>query len=691
MPLEVHTMTCPSRKEIAICLEGQLTAWRMEQIFRHVEGCARCQLVIEATDTSRDRSALLGCTDLPSIRDHATRNVDTACQKMIRNAAKLATGMCSERVESKRNVSPRDVPRTIRDYQLENIVGVGGMGTVYCAWHARLKRHVALKILSTTHSHSKHAVRHFLNEMAAVGRLNHPHIIRALDAGICDGVHYLAMDLVDGLDVGEVLQRLGRLAVADAAKITAEIAVALEYAHSCGLVHRDIKPSNIMLASAGKALLLDLGLALLTESIGCGQGPPHVLGSLHYLAPEQAIDSRNVDAQADVYGLGCTLYHLLAGHPPFVADPEFSDRELLAAHADCQPPSLTATRCDIPPEIVLLVDRMLHKSPINRPSAQQVSSTLAPFADEANLPLVVRRACQITTAGQPAYCYSRPVQHWPKATNRAAWRLKVLVGLLGLLAGIHLTSWSVWQRSPHFPKSVVSRKAPRIGQQTKQGLATLLTTEATAPQSCLISSTIVALNESENKIYTIQDKPGSQLHIEITSASDEDKSTVTYQAWDYLELMRKYPELYDKVAWTWACKTNPTEPLKGDGWQVISRATLRSINGGKSRFVDGWTSDGHLQAAQSHRGNIVLRHTGETGKPDVTFARSINDLQQQFPEAAASLEVLEDTLLPVADRTSECHRSDPLIVTEAKRPSRRRLRRRSAAFGGLHPAKLFGF
>ncbi len=283
------TMTCPTRDEIASCLIGRLAPWQTEQIFQHVESCSRCQLAVEALDESLDEIAVLGCGDLELIREHATRNLDSACERMMRRAANLATGSLPARVESEWELTSCDpaVPENIRDYQLQHIVGVGGMGTVYRAWHVPLRRNVALKLLSAAHAHSEHGVGHFLREMAAVGRLNHPHIIRALDAGVCDGVHYLAMDLIDGLDVGEVLRRLGKLTVADSAAIASAIANALEYAHGCGLVHRDVKPSNIMLATDGKALLTDLGLALLTESYARDQGQARILGSLHYLAPNK--------------------------------------------------------------------------------------------------------------------------------------------------------------------------------------------------------------------------------------------------------------------------------------------------------------------------------------------------------------------------------------------------------------------
>ena len=583
--VEVCTMTCPTRDELASCLIGQMAAWQTEHIFRHMEDCAQCRLALEAIEKSLDQNALLGCSDLQSIREHATQSMDSACEKLIRRAAQLATRWRPTSAESESNNSSQRHSRNIRDYQLQSIVGTGGMGTVYSAWHVRLKRHVALKVLSAAHSRSEHAVRHFLCEMAAVGRLNHPHIIRALDAGICDGVHYLAMDLVDGLDVGEVLRRLGKLDVANAAKIAAEIADALAYAHSCGLVHRDVKPSNIMLATAGKALLLDLGLALLTESNGRDLDHPHVLGSLHYLAPEQATDCQNVNAQADVYGLGCTLYHLLAGQPPFAANPEFSDRELLAAHAKCQPPALTDKRRDLPAELVSLVQGMLDKSPRNRPGTQQISRELAPLAADADLPTVVRRARHITTNRRPAYGDSRPIKHQPTATNGAGRRLQVLVSLLCLLAGIRWATWTVPQRSLQVPTAVVHSRTPRVAADSMAGLTNLLRTGTHSPPSCLTSSTIVALNESENKIYTIQDAPGSQLRIEITSATGEDKTTVTCEAWDYLDLKRKYPEQYDKLAWTWLWKTNPSGALEEDGWQVISCATVRSIDGGKFRFA----------------------------------------------------------------------------------------------------------
>lgn len=639
-------MACPTQNEIANCLAGQLPRWQIESIFQHAENCLRCQINIDLIENSADHSALFVGRHLEWIRDETNRQIDSECERMMRRAAQLVDTSRPATADSECDGSTPRVPQRIRDYELRQIVGEGGMGTVYHAWHIRLKRHVALKVLSTSRSHSERAVHHFVREMEAVGRLNHPHIIRALDAGIDDGIHYLAMELVDGLDVGEIVRSLGELSLADAAAITVEIADALDYAHSRGLVHRDVKPSNIMLSAAGEALLMDLGLALLTDPHGRRQGRSDVLGSLHYLAPEQATDSGKVDARADVYGLGCTLYHIMMGQPPFAAEPEFTAAELLGFHAKCEPPKLSARRPDVPEEFGALVQRMLHKSPKHRPSMQQVSRQLAPFAVAADLAAVVRRARQNPTDGGPAYSFSRQIVHQPPATGWARSRLAVLVSLLCLSVGIRLATWA-WQRQPPpSPTTVVQQATFPIAKDAMKELAEQLKSETSGPRSRLASNTIVAEDVSEGKTYRIQDRPGARLRIEISSPTEDGTSNVTYQVWDNLELKLKYPELYDKLAWIWSRRADPAARLQKDGWKITSRVTVRSIDGGKFRFLDAWTPKANLHAARNHRGNLAVQHGTESQHQFGTiFAKSVDELRQQFPEAAESLGVLESTLI----------------------------------------------
>src|SRR5262249_25577460 len=183
-----------------------------------------------------------------------------------------------------------------------------------------LRRPVALKVLTPECTRQPALVARFFQEMRAVGQLDHPNLVRATDAGAVDGVCFLAMDLLDGLDLGKVSSLLGPLKVADACEAVRQGALGLACLHGTGLVHRDVKPSNLFLTAVGTVKVLDFGLVRLQEvtaADGRLTGSGFVLGTADYLAPEQALDPRTSDRRADLYALGCTLYHLLTGRAPF--------------------------------------------------------------------------------------------------------------------------------------------------------------------------------------------------------------------------------------------------------------------------------------------------------------------------------------------------------------------------------------
>ena len=178
------------------------------------------------------------------------------------------------------------------DYELLKKLGQGGMGTVYQAQHVRLKRVVALKVLPANRLGNPAAITRFEREVEAVGRLDHPHIVRALDAREVDGIRFLVMEHVDGLDLAEVVARCGPLSVADACEAARQAALGLECSEEHGLVHRDIKPSNLMLSAEGHIKILDLGLAQFQEVAALESGVTgigQVMGTPDYMSPEQAL------------------------------------------------------------------------------------------------------------------------------------------------------------------------------------------------------------------------------------------------------------------------------------------------------------------------------------------------------------------------------------------------------------------
>jgi hypothetical protein len=234
-------------------------------------------------------------------------------------ALDVELGLESETIDHPYAPSPV-TPTRLGPYALEAWLGRGGFGTVYRATHTLLGRQVALKVLHEEFAGQPHYRTRFLREMKAVGRLDHPHIVRATDADCHEGMLYLAMELLDGIDLERLTrERAAPLPLPDACEIVRQAAAGLQHAHQHGLVHRDIKPGNLMLTRSGTVKLLDLGLALSPEKTSDGD-PVTVtgqfMGTPTYAAPEQHRDAHAADARSDIYALGATLIHLLTGAIP---------------------------------------------------------------------------------------------------------------------------------------------------------------------------------------------------------------------------------------------------------------------------------------------------------------------------------------------------------------------------------------
>jgi serine/threonine protein kinase len=274
-------------------------------------------------------------------------------------------------------------------YELLELLGQGGMGTVYKAVHGLLKRVVALKVLSQEHVTDANAVARFRREMEAVGRLQHPHIVQASDANEVGGTHFLVMEYVEGLDLAQVVALKGPLAVPEACAIIHQALTGLQHAFEHGLVHRDLKPANLMLTPQGQVKILDFGLALLYDDPTRQDDWAYsgrIAGTVDYLAPEVARGPQPVDTRSDIYSLGCTLYELLAGRPPF-SGPEFGTvMQKLLAHAKTTPPQISALRPDVDEKLEKVLKRFLAKEPASRfGSPAAAAAALAPFSNGANL------------------------------------------------------------------------------------------------------------------------------------------------------------------------------------------------------------------------------------------------------------------------------------------------------------------
>ena len=264
-------------------------------------------------------------------------------------------------------------------YLLLDRLGAGGMAVVFKARHRRLHRIDALKVVRPQRLADPRVLPCFLREAEAAARLNHANVVNVYDAGEAGGRLFLAMEYVEGTDLERLVEERGPLPVARACGYARQAALGIQHAHERGLVHRDVKPSNLLLdGERGVIKVVDFGMALLPPLPRAAAGGPRtVMGTPDYLAPEQAADPWAVDGRADVYGLGCTLYFLLTGRPPF---PGGSADDKVRRHREVKPARLDRLRPGLPAALVRVVRKTLRKRPDARMATlHELAEALRPF------------------------------------------------------------------------------------------------------------------------------------------------------------------------------------------------------------------------------------------------------------------------------------------------------------------------
>ena len=259
-------------------------------------------------------------------------------------------------------------------YEILEKIGEGGMGVVFRAKHNRMKRIVAVKILPPSISQNVDSIRRFHREVEVAGKLDHPNIAAAYDANEADGIHFLVMEYIDGPNLSTYVRQAGPLPIAVAAHLITQTARGLAYAHDQGIVHRDIKPGNLLLTSQGVLKIMDMGLAVPSLEPSSGNqsditNSGRVMGTVDYMAPEQAVNAKNVDQRADIYSLGCTLYYLLTGHAPA---PEGTITQKLLWHQNEEMPDLRTKAPGIPDSLAKVFHQMVAKAPGRRQQTMSV-------------------------------------------------------------------------------------------------------------------------------------------------------------------------------------------------------------------------------------------------------------------------------------------------------------------------------
>ncbi len=261
-----------------------------------------------------------------------------------------------------------EIPARVGEYRIERLIGSGGMGRVYLAEHEPMQRTVALKTLPPERMQQTSAVQRFYGEVRAAARLLHPNIVTAFDAGNVNGIHYLAMEFVNGPTLASWVEQSGPLSIGAAVSAIRDAARGLAHAHAAGIIHRDVKPSNLMRADDGTVKVVDLGLASVAAKAAASASQAkardagRLVGTIAFMSPEQLENPDAVDARSDIYSLGATFYFLLTGRPPY--EGEFLDQ--VRGHRHDPLPELFAIRPDVDLRLEHVLHRMMAKRPQDR-------------------------------------------------------------------------------------------------------------------------------------------------------------------------------------------------------------------------------------------------------------------------------------------------------------------------------------
>lgn len=342
----------PNRQQLADFVQGKLRPNHQAVMEKHLESCELCidQLDSIKADTLENRLLTVG-THFNQAPTSAEEEIPAALLNHSR-------------------------------YEIIERIGSGGMGEVYRARQRSMDRLVAIKVLRPSLFSNDRAIARFHNEIKVAARLNHPNIVHSYDAEITNGLNILVMELVDGSKLSEVVFTKGPFSPMETCRIAIEVAEGLQYADSQGMIHRDIKPQNLMLMADGTVKITDFGLAKLihgnvdtNDASLTNEG--EVFGTPDYIAPEQIRNASDADRRSDIYCLGCTIYFMLTGRPPFA---NLSVGEKLAGHLEKQPTSLRSIRPNVPEKLIQVVERMMSKHPDQRfQSYGEVIDALEPF------------------------------------------------------------------------------------------------------------------------------------------------------------------------------------------------------------------------------------------------------------------------------------------------------------------------
>lgn len=528
------------------------------------------------------------------------------------------------------------------NYLILEKLGQGGMGMVLKAMHRRMHRTVALKVLAPNVADSPDAVQRFQREVEAAARLTHPNIVTAFDADTSQGTVFLVMEYVSGRDLSSVVKAQGPFPVSQAISIILQAARGLQYAHEHGVVHRDIKPANLLLSDDGVVRILDMGLARIDDPTGAGDGQltatGAVMGTIDYMSPEQALDTRQADARADIYSLGCTLYYLLTGQAVY---PESTMMKRLLAHREAAIPSLSAAisagQSAVAPGVLTGLETLFRKMIAKRPedryqSIQEVVAILEALgrgvvpakAVPARAPVVSQTTTQtvgampvelptIVTQSATRVSSSRSV-----AKTQQKTRLWMMAG--STVALVLIGGFALWN------SGIVSRSTPVAPTLQASGVSTgaAATTSAIVPEVSgwvrgphetmwpgIVAQPMTLPGIRRWQVETISSRSFT-YDLRWNDAADRlavaggdgririyrwENSTLTLDQFIVLKSLEDVPR---QLKWSpdgrWLAWKNESD-YEISSWDVQHRQWGPTLPAGQSAGLAGWNRDGTLFAA----------------------------------------------------------------------------------------------
>jgi eukaryotic-like serine/threonine-protein kinase len=338
--------------------------------------------------------------------------------------------------------------KTLGDYRVLRLLGQGGMGQVYLAEQVSLKRQVALKLLKSDLAANKTSLQRFLQEAHSVARVTHANIVQIYNVGEADGLHYMALEFVEGRNLREYLEKKGPPEIPFGLRIMSQVAAGLQRAAEHGIVHRDIKPDNILITRKGEVKVADFGLSrCFTEEPDKATNITQsrvTMGTPLYMSPEQVEGKRTLDHRSDIYSFGVTCYHMFAGRPPFRGTSPF---EVAVQHVQKEPDPLGEIRPDLPADLCTIIHKMMAKQPEAR---YQTSRELARDVNRLRDLLAMAGATALGPTLLPASSGSTEALDLSAgAGRRPGWRKAVLVAMipLALAAGFAIG----WHRQQPYP------------------------------------------------------------------------------------------------------------------------------------------------------------------------------------------------------------------------------------------------